>query len=248
MPKKKDWDLAPVVVERYKLIFFTIPRIGANTWKRAFRRMEGHDDWKDITATLPHDPQQNGLKYLYHYSLEEASVMMTSDQWTRAIFVRNPKDRFLSVYNEYKNNIPQLKALCCPTSGDCHHAMKSFERFLHLMKDCHASHWNPQSDRMDAKYWSRINFVGNLESAQQDSERLLKQIGAWEDIGQSGWGISGNDAIFTPTGNEYNSVWSAMADYSTTVDQLVEEYYDKDYKNDLLKFPKTPNVLLVKQK
>ena len=239
-----NWDIAPIVVPKYKLIFFSMPRVGAATWKRAFRRMEGFDNWKDFSDALPHDPKQNGLKYLYHYSLKEASDMMTSDEWTKAIFVRNPKDRFLSVYAHYQKSSHHLNDLCCPMSGDCHHAAASFQGFLSLMQDCRATDWNLQSDRMDSKYWEHINFIGHLETAQEDSEKLLKQIGAWEEIGKSGWGISGNDPIFTPTGHEYDSAMSALAYYTPAVNELVEKYYEKDYQNELFQFPKIPNVLL----
>ena len=74
---RQDWDGAPIVVSKYKLIFFTQPKVGATKWKQAFRRMEGHADWKEIGGRkgLPHDPEKNGLRYLYDFSLEEVSVV-----------------------------------------------------------------------------------------------------------------------------------------------------------------------------
>ena len=96
-----DWDVAPIVVEKYKLVFFTIPKVACTTWKQAFGLMIGYDNWYLDTEGLegdPHDPNLNGLRYLYHFPIETAHEMMTSPHWTRAIFVRDPKIRFLSAF------------------------------------------------------------------------------------------------------------------------------------------------------
>jgi Sulfotransferase family len=95
-----DWDSAPIVMEQYKLVFFTIPKVGCTAWKQLFRRMMGYRDWKNenVHAMQPWNPESNGLKYLYHYDRVTASTMMTSPEWTRAIVVRDPKERFLSAY------------------------------------------------------------------------------------------------------------------------------------------------------
>jgi hypothetical protein len=240
----EDWDQSPIVVEKYKLIFFTAPRVGASVWKKAFRRMEGYEDWQSDASGLPHDPSRNGLKYLYSYEIEKASDMMTSKQWTRVVFVRNPKDRLMSVYNQYKRDPGQLKHLCCPLGGGCEHAAQSLTRFLSLIQDCRASHWNPQSDRMEEKYWNQIDFIGHIENAAYDAKKLLKRIGAWDEIGSSGWGIDGQSRIFASTGREYDTVLSVMADYNPILDKLVEAYYEKDYENERFEFSRIPNVLL----
>jgi hypothetical protein len=51
------------------------------------------EDWKsqDNTLKLPHNPKQNGLTYLWDFSAEEAIHIMTSLEWTCAIFLRDPK-------------------------------------------------------------------------------------------------------------------------------------------------------------
>ncbi|KAL3939622.1 MAG: hypothetical protein SGBAC_005692 [Bacillariaceae sp.] len=243
-----DWDQSPIVVEKYKLIFFTTPRIGASVWKKAFRRMEGFDNWQATTAALPHDPSQNGLKYLHSYGIEKASEMMTSKEWTKAIFLRNPKDRLMSVYNQYKKEPHQLKQLCCPDDDGCERATQSLPRFLNKMQECQASHWNPQTLRMEEKYWDQINFVGHLENAAYDAKLLLKRIGAWDEIGSSGWGNDGKSQIFAPTGREYDSILSVLSEYTPSVDRLVESYYEMDYRNQKFKFPPVPHVLLYRKK
>jgi hypothetical protein len=93
---RNDWDGAPVVIEKFRLIFFTSAKVGCTTWKQLFRRIMGIKDWKaeEYKTMLPWNPELNGLTYLYHYNRKKASEMMTSPNWTRAIFVRDPKERF----------------------------------------------------------------------------------------------------------------------------------------------------------
>ena len=74
-----------MILEEFKLMFFTQRKIASKQWKRLFRRMMGYDDY--LTAD-PTDIHTNGLRYLFDYSIEEALLMMTSDEWTRAIWVR----------------------------------------------------------------------------------------------------------------------------------------------------------------
>jgi hypothetical protein len=110
------WDVSPIVLEDYKLIFFTIPKTGCTVFKQLFRRMMGYQDWPmDKDPNYPHNPQFNGLKYLYHYSSKRAAEILTSPDWTRAIFVRDPKDRLLSAYLDkaLHGNGTFIKRKCC---------------------------------------------------------------------------------------------------------------------------------------
>ena len=61
-----------------------------------------------------HDPAKNGLTYLTDYSLEEAQLMLNSEEWTRAVFVREPKERILSAYLDKFRLVPEFfDAACC---------------------------------------------------------------------------------------------------------------------------------------
>jgi hypothetical protein len=39
--QKNDWDGAPVVIEEFRLLFFTSAKVACTTWKQLFRRMMG---------------------------------------------------------------------------------------------------------------------------------------------------------------------------------------------------------------
>lgn len=243
--KYPHWDTAPVVIESHKLIFFTIPKVGCTVWKQLFRRMMGYQDWKsqDYEKFLPHNPLTNGLKYLYHYSLEEANTMMTSPDWTRAIMVRDPKLRFLSAFldkavsNDHKHIIQK----CCPDES-CVSDAQTVPGFLQLVQVCDDEHWKAQDERVDAKYWPYIDVVSHVETAASDAKALLGKIGAWDEFGKSGWGKDGDLAIFESTGVSGaggHATWSqhkVWQWYTPESEEMVERYYQADYTNPLFEF------------
>jgi hypothetical protein len=244
-----DWDGSPVVLEDYKLIFFTSAKVGCTTWKQLFRRIMGEKDWRAEATKmlLPWNPDVNGLKYLYDYDRDTASRMMTSPEYTRAIFVRDPKERLLSAYlDKGVANPGYVEQKCCPYTRTCSQIAKtSLSNFLDMMQTCEDAHWRPQNRRMEAKYWPYINFVGRMETVADDAKKLLKHVGAWDQFGKSGWGKHGNVSIFgTKAGgagrtHATNARERLRVHYNTPkVERNVDFYYACDYANPVLNFTK----------
>lgn len=240
------WDGAPIVIEKYKLIFFTIPRNGDTTWKKAFRRMEGFRDWnvEGGNKMLPWDPSKNGLRYLYDYEPTTAEQLIKDPTWTKAVFVRNPKDRFLDVHAFLQNEPRHAKNRCCQ-AGDqrCSLKIGKLQHFLDVVSWCRTDLWDPQSQRMEQKYWEYINFVGNIESVGDDSKRLLEKIGAWEEIGATGWGENGMDRIFHSNDDLLAVLQSEIHHYTPEVDRALNYFYKADYENALFSFAKMPTIM-----
>lgn len=244
-----DWDGAPVVIEEYKLIFFTTPKVGCTTWKQLFRRMMGHELWnqEEYEHLLPWNPELNGLKYLYDYDRQTASAMMTNPNWTRAIFVRDPKERFLSAYLDKVKATPNfLRDKCCPYTSSCvQQAEASLDGFLKVARVCSDRHWNPQHERMEEKYWPWINFVGRMDTLAADAERLLQRVGAWEKFGSNGWGASGNQAIFSTKPGDPGSLHATQAKdklrlyFTPELEHDIDEFYASDYANSVLGLNRT---------
>jgi hypothetical protein len=239
-----DWDGAPIVLEEYKLIFFTTAKVGCTVWKQLFRRMMKISDWNvhNTARLIPWNPELNGLKYLYDYNRTVASYMMIANDWTRAIFVRDPKERFLSAYlDKVVDNKDFFRKQCCLFTGACvAPARESLQGFFDAVQTCEDAHWKPQHRRMESKYWRYVNFVGHMETTSQDAEHLLKMIGAWKLYGQSGWGRSGNLSIFKTSaggaGREHatNAKERFAAFYTPSLERQVELYYSGDYANSVM--------------
>lgn len=242
------WDHAPIILEEFKLMFFTSAKIGCTVWKMLFRRMMNASSWNRIdtrgNVMLPWNPHTNGLKYLYQYSLEDANAMLTDPTWTKAIFVREPKERFISAYlDKAVSNTYYVQTKCCPVSGDCALlAKESPSNFFALTQWCDDSHWQPQTRRLPEKFWKYIDFVGYMDKIATDAEQLLRKIGAWHPYGTTGWGKHGNATIFSTTAGREHATQARkkLQQYLTpTLETQLEEYYARDYSNPHLNFTRT---------
>ncbi len=269
--KRSGWDKDPIVIESHKLLFFTTPKNACTTFKKLFRRMMGYEDW---FTKSPHDPDKNGLRYLGHYSKKEQAVMMTSPEWTRAIFVRDPLERALSAYMDKALqagdvnlwnppvNGAYLKRHCCQmmpgkksTSAKeiCHKSPLSpyetqmdlenfpFQTFVDkIMRQCGDPHWQPQSKRLDAaSNWQFINFVGRFERRMEDTHKLLKRIGAFDEFGKSGWDSKNASLAVFETNTALHKTGSSKKmdqHYTEQVRKNVLEYYRKDYEMEIFNF------------
>jgi hypothetical protein len=263
--RRGNWDGAPIIVEKYKLVFFTVPKVGCTAFKQLFRRMMGHPDWsvQEYQKWLPWNPSTNGLAYLYNYDPQHATHMMTSPEWTRAVFVREPKARLLSAYLDKavrKGGKFLSQKGCCPYGGGCvPSARASLRGFLEtVVYYCDDTHWRPQSRRMETKYWPLVNFVGRLETMRDDARLLLERIGAWDEFGVSGWGPDGTLSLFAgPSSEAYNNSSSdniGQKHATGAVDKFrlyygssddpdlagaVEAFYAEDYSNPYLNLTRT---------
>lgn len=195
---------------------------------------------------IPHDPAYNGLKYLYAYPLPRALDMLTHPNWTRAIFVRDPKERFLSAFLDKaaKKDGLYVDRHCCShqigkkTDSCGKKASRSLYDFMMVVRNqcCCDAHWKPQSKRVDPELWQYINFVGYFDSLAADGRRLLERLGgpAWEKFGASGWGQFHNESMFFESSHAKHrtSAHTKLMHYynDSRVTALVEEFYSKDYE------------------
>jgi hypothetical protein len=207
--------------------------------------MMGLEDWKsqDYEKGLPHDPAVNGLKYLCDYSLQEANEMMTSSEWTRAMMVREPKQRFISAFldKSVRNDHRHIIDRCCRDES-CVEPAQTLEGFLELCRTCQDDHWRPQQNRLDYKYWPYLDWVGHVEMAAADAKELLQRIGAWDEFGATGWGAEGESSIFESkeaagAGTHSNyAQWEVWKWYTPDLEKQVESFYRGDYENPLFNF------------
>ena len=240
---KTAWGASPVILESHKLIFFTVPKVGCTIWYQLFRRIMGYKDWKkEEEGGLPWNPRINGLKRLYHYNRHKASQMMTSPEWIRAIFVREPKVRFVSAYFDKAVNSPKFfRQQCCPNKECDRPANPSPSEFLDFITHCGNSHWNPQHQRMEDKYWKYITFVGHMESAHEDAKRLLTMIQAWDEYGSTGWGKNGTDELFqdaTDVKHHTNSSGRIKGLLSNKLIERLDRFYAGDYLHPVMNITK----------
>ena len=113
---------------------------------------------------------------------------MTSPNWTRVLFVRDPHVRILSAYLDKAVKRDDVKRRCGTTPS-------TFSDFLDLTSTCKDPHWQTQRSIIDEKWCPFINFIGHVETAEHDMQRLLRVLGLREKYGAHGWG-SNNSRVF----------------------------------------------------
>ena len=157
-----------------------------------------------------HLPEKAHFNYLYEYSDMDVQDMMTSDEWTKAVFVREPKERILSAFlDKFCSNKKWYGNHCCigldkQATEECWEAMhdQNFHYFLKRTKDCPNEHWDKQTKRIDEKWWPYINFIGYMDNLEADARKLLERLvstedgyTAWEKWGKTGWGTDGTQSF-----------------------------------------------------
>jgi hypothetical protein len=122
--------------------------------------MMGYKNW--LTAS-PHNPETNGLRYLGHYPRDKQKEFMTSPEWTRAIFVRDPLERTLSSYTDKALNPghpdwqprvegARLKHLCCRMNNNSE-TTTTTKRRKRINPACEGSPMSPYKNPI-----TKINF------------------------------------------------------------------------------------------
>jgi len=247
----RNWWEIPTVIPDYKLIFFTIPKIACTEWKLLFRKMMGLPPRDDaVPYHFYQSPYTNNLTTLLNYTTSEAEYMMNSPDWTKAIFVREPKERILSSFlNKFVEDRFYFRAQCCSRKKiynkefreTCEQMLdiKNFSYFLDRTTDCHDWHWQLQADTIDDKWWPAINFVGHMSNIAQDSKRLLESLtyknsnihNAWEKFGKTGWGTNGTQAFLQVNAADHSTDAHAKLKvyYSAENEQFVEKHWAKDW-------------------
>lgn len=78
-----------IVSTKLKAMYCPIPKVACSNWKALFRRLEGHNDYKNLA--LAHDRERSGLKYLKDFSEEEVGhfLLMCSSSLSPVILHRS---------------------------------------------------------------------------------------------------------------------------------------------------------------
>jgi hypothetical protein len=230
---RQDFDSSPIVLESHKLIFFPVTGAGDVTWRCLFRRMMGYSDWQNTSL------QFEGLRYLFDYNESEATTMLLSPDYTRAIFVRDPKQRLLYnfIQKVFSDKGDYIGRACCARKQSCVDDALQFPTFLDLIMFCDQPYWRPQGRKMEPRYYSYLNFVGHFESAEQDAQRLLQRIGEWDGYGRTGWGPYTEKAVFYDARVMTKGIMQKY--YTPNVERRVENFYDTDYANPYLNLTRT---------
>jgi len=202
-----------------------------------------------------HKREKNKLKFLDEFSVEEAQHMMTSPEWTRATFVRNPKSRILSAYLDksihkahsfeihecvsYGHNLGDSdKKVAKLHEDECIARHRDFDFFLHNITKILTEnrHYQPVYSLIDEKWWPWINFIGKMEYFKDDAESLLKAIKserngmtAWDRSGATGWSGMEKEGICNGTRAFLDR--SRKDSHATNAREKMQQYFTPELEN-----------------
>ncbi|GFH50034.1 hypothetical protein CTEN210_06510 [Chaetoceros tenuissimus] len=261
-----DFSNEVFVNQEFKFIFFPIAKTACTEWVRFFMRLNNSPLWcSNGYEHGIHSIKHENIKFMSDYTLEEQTHMMTSKDWTRAIFVREPKKRVLSAFLDKSHNADWFRNFCpayVSAGGDekeCIERRHDFDFFVKKMTvTLHDNaHWLPCYDYIDKKWWKYMTFISTMKNLSQDAEILLKSVkssvdgvSAWDRIGKHGWGAdfkkhgcedSGDSRAFLeakPT-NHQTGASKTKAEkkfYTPELEKIVENRYAKDLHNPYFHF------------
>ena len=203
------FDSAPIVDEEHKLLFFSTPKVACTTFKFLFRRIAGVQDWDtqgggDAKNNLPHNPKYNNLKYLWDYPIEEANEMMTNPAWTKAMFVRDPKTRFLSAFLDKAvgNYGSFVTEFCCFGATQCHadHNNKNNlpKSVIGAIKTCQVESWDSRRSQIVPKWLEDQPCCKEFKECQETIMTVEGFLETIQDCKNGHWGKFFLLVVFEP--------------------------------------------------
>ena len=113
--------------------------------------------------------------------------MMTSPEWTRAIFVRDPKQRFLSAFLDKAigNDGWHVLKACCESALACKASDEPRRKVVNdLLEECHEDRWDSRRNVL-APHWNLdvpcCEHVKQCREKAETIEGFLKTIETCHD-------------------------------------------------------------------
>ena len=187
------------VVPEYKCVCMTVPKVACTTVKVTLYYLAGNPAPTESNHVHGLDV---GL-FLRKYSTEEIVEILTSPEWVRFCFVRNPYHRLLSAYKSKIGNPSDSQYLWLhdaireklnyPAGDGCPRAKVTFADFVRFLSECggkvryelkpdaiYDGHFNAQS-RILMQDLIKYDFIGRFENFADDFKTVLTRLGAPEE-------------------------------------------------------------------
>jgi len=211
----------------HRYVCMTIPKIACSTIKVALDQFEGLPVPEHLG--LVHD---QGLR-LTNFSTEEIVEMLTSPDWFRFCFVRNPYYRLFSAYKSKVGNTWEQQYVWLqdeirqrfdyPVRDGRPAGIVAFRDFVRFIRDAEEpvrrdGHWNLQTNVLMPQA-IEYDFVGRFESFTRDFERVLRQLDVPAEI------VATASEVRNPTTQIHHA-----AAYDGELADCVYEMYEADFE------------------
>lgn len=187
VPSRRHLDNL-VVVDQDEIIYCAIPKVASTEWREALTVYVGHDKVKGKESQ-----NRTMWKHLNEYSTQNVTDKL--QKYYKFIFVREPFARLLSAYkskfvagNDYYFKTFGREIIQKFRKNATEHAKNTGDdvTFLEFLKHIivaqyHDEHWRPYDDLCHV---CSINydFIGHLETIDEDTPFLLKELGVEDRV------------------------------------------------------------------
>ena len=182
-----DWDLRTYASKKLNYVFMGIPKVCSARVKSDLHVLEGFSPAEFGTLQTRPDRLQNCVKSLLDWDYKEIQHMLSSPDWLRFSFVRNPYERLYSGYRSMiasgtpnydgcRNDILEHSGRKDISANDV--PFKDFVDYV-CQQDNHDRdvHWKTQESLMLLEFMD-YNFIGRYENFDQDYSSILKKFNA----------------------------------------------------------------------
>jgi Sulfotransferase family len=178
------------VLPRQRVVYLCIPKCASTTIRMALSAMIGHGE---VSSEQVHLRRQSGLRSPKQVGASTFYRLVKDESALRFSFVRNPYDRLVSAWADKFQDKPlaagdpivdiyleQRRAmdLPLPKSADETLSFADFVHFTAATADRRIDvHWQSQDDILNVPGIA-FDFIGKLESFDQDFARVIEHVGA----------------------------------------------------------------------
>lgn len=237
-----------ILVPEHNLLFCYIEKVGCTAFNDIFAGLRKRYDARMIHTRKTTGWFQNS-PYEHGFTKEDIESILVNSSWHKALFYRDPVERFVSAYRskcEYAD--PDGKWVCGMTFGS---PVASFPLAVHRLRELHDRN-DPEHDyTMNVHFMKQSSFCGGLknslayydtieplvrDTAHQKVSKLLKDVGAdpaWIDNFNQSFPPNTGDAFVQSDAHITNS-FEHLQDYlprkhPETLAALIH-YYREDYR------------------
>ena len=237
--------LAPTNTLHYCCLLALLLQVGCTVFKQLFRRMMNYTDWREDNACcLPHNPDRNGLTYLYDVPPAVADQMLTDPSWTRVLFVRDPKERILSAYLDkvvYEQG-SYVRKMCCKTALERqqHRSAEMAQKAKRLYKLLHC-HIVDQGSHLSVLAGRMVALARRKRPQQQPSSIVNSLFQSSKPRRQTQSLMTGSDA----SNGKHNNSLITFTDFVTTLYPVCPDPHWAPQANRLADDKYWPNINFV---
>ncbi|XP_054888522.1 carbohydrate sulfotransferase 8-like [Poeciliopsis prolifica] len=183
------------VEDRFRLLYCEVPKAGCSNWKRVLMVLAGR---ARSTQDIPHNAvhYSNQLRRLDSY--DRAGIAERLRTYTKVLFVREPFERLVSAFrdkfespNSYYHPVFGRAIISRYRANATSSALKTgsgvtFREFVQYLLDAQRPvgmdiHWERVS-QLCSPCLIPYDFIGKIETLQEDADFLLHGIGAPENL------------------------------------------------------------------